>query len=138
MRFRSFDGLATATLDELLAVDGVGEIVAESVLAWFADPDNHQLVEKFRSLGVWPEDAHEATGPLLGKSFVITGSLASMGRDIAAEKIRSLGGTFQSSVGKGTTYLVAGGKVGESKLAKAASYGTEVIDEDALLRLLGY
>ncbi len=68
--------------------------------------------------------------------FVITGSLDSMSRDEAASKIRSLGGTFQSAVAKDTTYLVAGGKVGASKLKKAESYGTEVIDEQALLRLL--
>jgi DNA ligase (NAD+) len=59
-----------------------------------------------------------------------------MGRDEAAEKIRSLGGTFQSSVAKDTTYLVAGGKVGASKLKKATAYGTKIIDEPAFLELI--
>ena len=59
-----------------------------------------------------------------------------MGRDEAADRIRKLGGTFQTSVGKDTTYLVAGGKVGASKLKKAEQYGTKIIDEDALITLL--
>jgi DNA ligase (NAD+) len=113
----------------------VGEVVAESIAAWFADEDNIALIEKFASLGVKPE-YQKVTGKLVGKSFVVTGTLESMGREVAAERIRELGGTFQSSVGKDTTYLVAGGKVGASKLAKAKAYGTEVIDEAKLLELI--
>lgn len=135
--FGSLEAMASASLDELRAVEGVGEIVAESVIAWFADPDNMTLLDKFRTLGVEPVYARSADGPLTGKSFVITGTLTAMGRDVAADKIRALGGTFQCSVGKNTTYLVAGGKVGASKLDKAAQYGVEVIDEDRLLDLLG-
>jgi DNA ligase (NAD+) len=134
-RFESIDGLQHATIDELKAVEGVGEVVAESIAAWFADEDNIALIEKFASLGVKPE-YQKVTGKLVGKSFVVTGTLESMGREVAAERIRELGGTFQSSVGKDTTYLVAGGKVGASKLAKAKAYGTEVIDEAKLLELI--
>ena len=76
------------------------------------------------------------TGKLAGVSFVVTGSLESMSRDEAADRIRALGGTFQSSVGKDTTYLVAGGKVGASKLAKATAYGTQVINEQEFLERL--
>lgn len=134
-RFHSVEALAVATLDDLEAVDGIGKVVAESILAWFADEDNSALLGKFKELGVAPHfEAHE--GKLSGKSFVITGTLQTMSRDIAADKIRQLGGTFQSSVGKDTTYLVAGGKVGASKLKKAESYGTKIIDEQALLKLL--
>jgi len=68
---------------------------------------------------------------------VITGTLESMGRDEAAEKIRALGGTFQTAVAKDTTYLVAGGKVGGSKLKKAQEYGVKIINESELLKLLG-
>ena len=71
-----------------------------------------------------------------GKSFVITGTLATMGRDLAAEKIRALGGTFQSAVAKGTTYLVMGEKAGQSKADKARALGTEVINEEQLLKML--
>ncbi len=71
------------------------------------------------------------------KRFVVTGTLEAMSRDEAAERIRAQGGMFQTSVGKDTHYLVAGGKVGASKLAKAKSYGTEVLDETAFLKLIG-
>lgn len=134
--FESLDALAHATIDQLVAVDGVGVVVAESLAAWFADDDNIALLEKFAGLGVEPQ-YYKKSGGLAGMNFVITGSLESMGRDDAAEQIRSLGGTFQSSVGKDTTYLVAGGKVGASKLAKATQYGTQIIDEATLLRMLG-
>ncbi len=134
--FKKLDSLGTATYDELKNVDGVGEIVAESILGWFVDDDNQALLAKFRSLGVWPEDVKHVGGPLSGMSFVITGSLESMSRDDAAEKIRGLGGTFQTSVAKGTTYLVMGAKAGASKAEKARKLGTEVIDETSLLKML--
>lgn len=136
-KFHSLEKLRHATLDELLSVEGVGEIVAESISAWFADPDNQKLLDKFAVVGVTPKK-HQTLegGPLSEKSFVITGTLKSMSREAAAEKIRALGGTFQSLVGKGTTYLVAGENVGESKLATAAKYGTKVITEADLLELL--
>ena len=134
--FKNLDSLGTATYADLKHVEGVGEIVAESILGWFVDDDNQALLAKFRRLGVWPEDVKHVGGRLSGKSFVITGTLESMGRDEAAELIRSLGGTFQTSVAKGTTYLVMGAKAGSSKAEKARKLGTEVIDEAALLKFL--
>lgn len=134
-RFTSLSRLQDATLQELEEVDGVGKIVAESLVAWFADEDNIKLLKKFESVGVKPH-YQEKSGKLVGQSFVVTGTLESMGRDIVADKIRALGGTFQTSVAKDTTYLVTGGKVGGSKLKKAESYGTKVINEDQLLKLL--
>ncbi|MET0980035.1 MAG: NAD-dependent DNA ligase LigA [Candidatus Saccharimonadales bacterium] len=134
-KFESIDRLKIAGLDAFLAIDGVGTVVAESLIAWFADPDNEMLLDKFTRLGVVPFYKRKS-GQLVGKNFVVTGSLESMGRDVAADKIRSLGGTFQTSVAKDTTYLVAGGKVGASKLKKAESYGVEVIDEASFLELL--
>ena len=134
-KFESIEKLMAATIDELREVDGVGEIVAESIVAWFADEDNVKLLEKFADLGVTPQFTKKS-GSLTGQSFVITGTLQSMGRDAAAEKIRNLGGTFQTAVAKDTTYLVAGGKVGASKLKKAEQYGTKIIDEQTLLELI--
>ena len=133
--FESIEKLSQATIDELREVDGVGEIVAESIMAWFADEDNMTLLEKFADLGVTPQFTKKS-GSLTGQSFVITGTLQSMGRDAAAEKIRNLGGTFQTAVAKDTTYLVAGGEVGASKLKKAEHYGTKIIDEQTLLELI--
>ena len=133
--FESIEKLSQATINELREVDGVGEIVAESIVAWFADEDNVTLLEKFADLGVTPQFTKKS-GSLTGQSFVITGTLQSMGRDAAAERIRNLGGTFQTAVAKDTTYLVAGGKVGASKLKKAEQYGTKIIDEQTLLELI--
>lgn len=134
-RFMSLERLSVATIDELCTVDGVGGVVAESIVAWFADDDNVELLEKFSSNGVVPR-FEQKTGSLVGKSFVITGALESMGRDEAAEKIRLQGGVFQSSVGKDTDYLVTGGKVGASKLKKAEQYGTMIISEKDFLEML--
>lgn len=134
-KFQSVEALQHATIEELESVEGIGKVVAESIVAWFADEDNIALLEKFNKLEVVPY-YQKKSGKLVGKSFVITGSLESMSRDEAAEKIRMLGGTFQTSVAKDTTYLVAGGKVGASKLKKAESYGTKVINEKEFTELL--
>lgn len=134
--FGVLDRLSQATLDELLGIEGVGEVVAESILGWFADPDNQHLLEKFASLNVQPYYASRARGPLHGKSFVITGTLESLSRDEAADRIRALGGTFQSSVGKDTSYLVIGQNVGASKLQKAEKLGTTRLTEADLVLLL--
>jgi len=134
--FGSPDKLAHATLDELMQVEGIGDVVAESILAWFADEDNEELLKKFEKFGVHPHYESRARGPLHGKSFVITGTLEHIKRDEAADKIRSLGGTFQTSVGKDTSYLVVGQNVGASKLTKAQKLGTKQITETELLALL--
>lgn len=134
--FGGLPKLGHATLDELLAVEGIGQVVAESILAWFADPDNQALLQKFEKLDIKPHYESRAQGPLHGKSFVITGTLTTMGRDLAAEKVRKLGGTFHPSMTKDTTYLVVGQNVGASKLAKAEKLGTQQLDEAAFVKLL--
>lgn len=133
--FGSLQALQMASLDQLEVVDGVGTVVAESILAWFTDEDNTALLNKFADLGVRPQFERK-TGKLDGMSFVVTGTLETMGRDEAAETIRNMGGTFQSSVAKDTTYLVAGGKVGASKLKKAEAYGTKIINEAEFMALI--
>jgi DNA ligase (NAD+) len=136
--FKSLNNISKATIDELNQVDGVGVVVAESIVNWFTDAENQKLIDKFLQNGVSVQDVkHVDSGPLSGKSFVITGSLSGMSREQAADKIRARGGTFQSSVGKGTTYLVAAGKVGTSKLLKAEKFGTQIIDEESLINMLG-
>ncbi|MDL2341913.1 MAG: NAD-dependent DNA ligase LigA [Patescibacteria group bacterium] len=135
--FGSVAVLASASLETLQAVDGIGTVVAESITAWFADADNEQLLKKFEELGVAPQYESHANGPLHNQNFVITGGLEAMSRDEAASKIRNLGGNFQSTLGKDTTYLVVGANVGAAKLAKAAKYGTKQISEADLLELLG-
>lgn len=134
-KFQSIDALKSATIEKLEQVDGIGKVVAESIVAWFADEDNIRLLDKFEKLGVRLY-FQKRSGKLSGDSFVVTGTLESMGRDEVADKIRARGGVFQTSVGKDTTYLVAGGKVGASKLKKAENYGTKVINEQQFLKLL--
>ena len=134
-KFKSIEALQRATIEQLEEVDGIGKVVAESIVAWFADEDNSALLDKFIELDVIPY-FEEKSGKLVGKSFVITGTLETMSRDQAADRIRGLGGIFQTSVAKDTTYLVAGGKVGASKLKKAEGYGVSIINERQLLDLL--
>ncbi len=135
-QFTSMEALESATIEQLEAVDGIGKVVAESIVAWFVDPDNQALLRKLEAVGVRPH-FEKKSGVLEGKAFVVTGTLESMSRDVVAERVRALGGTFQSSIARDTTYLVVGGKVGASKLKKAQEYGTEIIDEATLLTFIG-
>jgi DNA ligase (NAD+) len=134
--FGSMDKLAQASLDELQDVEGIGVIVAEAIIGWFADTENLKLLDKFAGFGVKPQYKSRANGPLENQAFAITGSLTTMSRDQAAEKIRDLGGTFQSSVGEKTNYLVVGENVGEAKLVNARKYNTRRINEAELRKLL--
>jgi DNA ligase (NAD+) len=136
LRYHSIDKLKGITIDQLNEIEGVGSIVAESIVEWFAEPANQRLLDKFEKLGVRPEETKDQRGPLKDLKFVVTGSLENMSRDESAERIRALGGTFQSSVGKDTDYLVVGANVGASKLAKADKLGTKQITENDLLKLL--
>lgn len=134
--FKSLERLRESTIDELSEVEGIGEVVAEAIIEWFEEPRNKRLLEKFKKYNVEPEKAHEIRGPLSGKTFVVTGSLDSMSREEAAERVRAKGGTFQNSVGKETDYLVVGTNVGESKLKNAHKLGTKQITEKELLKML--
>ncbi len=135
-QFRSLEAITETTIDQLNEVDGVGEVVSEAVVEWFSEPNNQELLSKFRALGVWPAEVKQVGGKLSGMSIVVTGSLESMSREVAAEKIRALGGEFQSSLGKTTNYLVVGANVGSSKLAKATKLGTRQISESDFLSML--
>lgn len=134
-RFNSLDDLSEATIEQLQAVDGIGNVVAESIIAWFADPDNEALLDKFNNLGVKPIYIKK-DGRLSGTSFVITGTIQTMSRDQAADDIRALSGTFQTAVAKDTTYLVVGDKAGASKIKKAKEYGINIINEQQLIEMI--
>lgn len=134
--FKSIQQLSEATVDELIAIDGIGEVVAESVVEWFSEPRNQNLLQKFKDYGVEPGTVSQSDGKLTGISFVVTGTLQTMGREEAGEKIRAAGGTFQSSVGKDTDYLVVGANVGASKLAKADKFSTKQLTEQEFLKIL--
>jgi DNA ligase (NAD+) len=134
--FHSLDKLRSATIEDLSEIEGIGGVVAEAIVEWFERPSSKELLDKFKKYGVEPQTAHEIKGPFSGKNFVITGTLESMSREEGAERIRALGGKFQSSVSKDTDYLVVGDNVGESKLKKARDFGTKQIEEKEFLRLL--
>ncbi len=127
-----------ATAEQLLAVNDVGPIVAESVRQFFAQPHHREIVERLRAAGItWPEATADADTPkpLAGKTLVLTGTLPSMGRDEAQALIEAAGGKVSGSVSKKTHYVVAGAEAG-SKLAKAQELGVTVLDEAGLRALL--
>lgn len=133
---KDLTSLSQAKIDELSGIDGIGEIVAESIVEWFSEDSNNTLLTKFKQLGVFPQEVKQVGGKLAGQKFVITGSLSSMSREQAADKIRALGGTFQSAVGNETDYLVVGANVGTNKLVKANQLGIKQITEDDLINIV--
>ena len=133
-KFGNFDSLRRAELEELLEIDGIGQKVAESILAYFSDDDNLLVLEKMFSYGVKVKYFSKIEGVLNGKNFVITGVLNSMSREQAAEKIEKLGGKFQKTISKTTDFLIIGEKVGATKISKAEKLGVKVMDEDEFLK----
>jgi DNA ligase (NAD+) len=135
--FGGMDALQEADEAQLLDVADVGPVVARSILQFMADPMNVELIEQLRANGVhWEEGASTALPkPLAGLTFVLTGTLPTLSRDDAAERIEMAGGKVAGSVSKKTSYVVAGSDAG-SKLAKAETLGIPVIDEAALLGML--
>ena len=133
--FTGLEDFSDSTIGQLEAIPGIGQIVAESIQGWLSDESNIRLLDKFAQLGVHPVPVR-AGGSLAGISFVITGAL-SVSRDELANQIRLRGGNFQTGVGKSTDYLVAGQRVGSSKLAKAKQLGVKVISEAQLMEMLG-
>ena len=125
-----------AAEDELLAIPDIGEVVAESILAWFNDEENIKLLAEMKELGVVPLAEEMEDLPLAGRSYVVSGTLASMGREEAEDKLRALGATVTSSVTKGTTALILGEKPGKSKLDKADKLGIPRMSEVEFLKLI--
>jgi DNA ligase (NAD+) len=136
--FGSVDALEAAAKEKVAAVEGIGEVIAEAVNFFFRQPQNRREIERLRAHGVdmtAPKRQRAAAGPLSGKTFVLTGTLPSMTREEAGDRIAAAGGKVVSSVSKKTDYVVAGSEAG-SKLTKAQSLGIEIIDEPGLLRLI--
>ena len=134
--FKSLSQLIDATADDLLSIPDIGQVVAESILAYFADEDNLKQLQEMRELGVNPFYDDQTTKPLAGQSYVVTGTLSQMGRDEAEARLRELGATVTGSVTKHTTALIVGEKPGSSKTVKAEKLGIPVIHEAEFLELL--
>ena len=137
--FGSLEPLQDATEEEIQEVPDIGPVVAAHVHSFFRQPHNREVIEALCRHGVhWPKLQRRAAasdGALSGKTFVITGTLDSMSRDQASDRITALGGKVSGSVSKKTSYVVAGAEPG-SKLRKAQELGVEVLDEAAFMKLL--
>jgi DNA ligase (NAD+) len=139
--FGKMNGIMDASMEQLLAVRDVGPVVAHSIHTFFAQPHNREVVEQLRAAGVsWPEHepsaaADAASLPFFGKTFVLTGTLPTMGREDAKALIEEAGGKVSGSVSKKTHYVVAGAEAG-SKLDKAQELGITILDEAGLQALL--
>jgi DNA ligase (NAD+) len=131
--FGGMEALAAAGAEELTAVEGVGPVVAESVARWFATGEGRELIRRLDAAGVRAEGVRAATGGAWhGQSWVLTGSMETLTRPDAEERIRALGASPGSSVSKRTHTVVAGASPG-SKLARAQELGIRVIDEQTFL-----
>lgn len=134
--FSNLDALKNATEDELLKIPDIGETVARSILAWFADEDNIKLLSDLEQLGVRPIYETSTNLPLSGKSYLITGTLSSMDRELAEERLRMLGATITNTVTKNTTALIVGTNPGNSKITKATQLNISTLSESKFLKLI--
>ena len=135
--FGSFDALAAATEEELTAIDDVGGITAKCLRQWLESPQSQDLISRLKAAGVNMECHDMPTADTLtGKTFVLTGTLSSLGRKEAEEAIARLGGKASGSVSKKTSYVVAGEEAG-SKLRKAQELGIPVLSEAEFLAMIG-
>jgi len=136
--FGTLDAIMDASVEQLLEVHDVGPIVALALRTFFDEPHNREVVEQLRACGIhWPEQEPAARAPqaLAGKTFVLTGTLPTLGRDDAKALLEAAGAKVAGSVSKKTDYVVAGEEAG-SKLAKALELGVSVLDEAGMLALL--
>ena len=134
--FGSMDALMAATADELERVEEVGPRISQAILEFFTQPANRALVKSLKRAGVdMTAEKKQRSAQLAGLTFVLTGTLPTLTRDEAKEKIKAAGGKTAGSVSKKTSYVVAGEEAG-SKLDKAHELGVPVIDEAGLLALL--
>lgn len=139
--FRSIDALAAANLDALIHVDEIGLKIAQSIISYFADEKNLELVERLRNAGLKleadEEDLSGHTDILQGKSIVISGVFSRHSRDEYKELIEKHGGKNVGSISKKTSFILAGDNMGPSKLEKARSLGIAIIDENEFLSMIG-
>ena len=136
--FGTLDAIMDASVEQLLQVNDVGPVVAQSLHTFFAQPHNREVVEQLRACGVtWPEGAVAERAPqvLAGKTVVLTGTLPTLSRDAAKDLLEAAGAKVAGSVSKKTSYVVAGADAG-SKLVKAQELGVAVLDEAGMLELL--
>lgn len=137
--FGDIDRVATARVEQLQEVEGIGAEVAKSVSAWFAGNAGRETIRRLRAAGLTmtqPRKQVSTHSPLIGKTIVVTGTLAKYSRTQIEQKIKDLGGKVSGSVSKKTAFVVAGADAG-AKLEKAQALGLEILDEAAFQKLIG-
>lgn len=139
--FKTMDALRSATMQQLMEVDGVGEVIAKSVIAYFSNPVNREIVERLRSYGLQMQLSEEqisgATDKLAGKSIIISGVFAKHSRDEYKAIIEQNGGKNVGSISGKTSFILAGDNMGPSKLQKAEKLGIPLVNEYAFLEMIG-
>ena len=139
--FPDIDSLAGATTEQLAAVDGIGDIIAQSVVAYFSEPANRRFIQRLRSYGLQMKAASPALsageGPLAGKSIVISGVFTQHSRDEYKQIIEQHGGKNVSALSAKTTFVLAGDNMGPAKREKAAKLGIPLLSESEFLAMLG-
>ena len=134
--FKSLENLKDATEEELLSIPDIGKIVAESILAYFADEDNLKMLDELKSLGVKPSYTDTSALPLAGKSYIISGTIDGYDRESAEDALRALSATVTSTVTKSSSALITSKNPGKSKLEKAAKLGIPILSESDFLNLI--
>ena len=136
-KMRTLENCMSATVEDYLAIEDIGEITASALVEYFADDGVKALLSRLTELGIKTDaNAEEREDKLAGLTFVLTGTLPTMTRDEASMLIKQAGGKVSGSVSKKTSYVVAGEEAG-SKLTKANELGVTVLDEDGMMKLLG-
>ena len=139
IKYRNIDDLMAAGEDELSAIPDLGKVIAESVVTYFADPKNQDLIERLKELGINMTMAADSKldeeHPFYGKTLVFTGTMPTLERVAAQTMAQDVGAKVTNSVSKKTDYVVVGSEAG-SKLAKAEQLGITVINQDEFLKLL--
>jgi len=140
-RFKTMDALSTASLQELTDVDGVGEVIAKSVITYFHNPVNMEIVNRLRGYGLQmslsEEQIQAASTKLEGKSIVISGVFTRHSRDEYKRIIEQNGGKNVGSISGKTSFILAGDNMGPAKLQKAEKLGVPIVDEDTFLEMIG-
>ena len=138
--FKNIDALMTATLDQLTQIDGIGEVMAKSVISYFHTPENVEIVERLRAYGLQmslsEEQMSSATNILAGKSIVISGVFQKHSRDEYKAMIEQNGGKNTGSISAKTSLVLAGENMGPAKLQKAEKLGVRIINEDEFLEMI--
>jgi len=136
--FHSIDNIKLATIEDLAGIEGIGEKIAQSIKIYFDDPENIELIEKLKKIGVKTEESKdeiEKERPFDGKTFVLTGTLSTFDRNEAGDIIKELGGKVSGSVSSKTDFVVVGESPG-SKYNKAVALGVKILNEEEFLELI--